>query len=192
MAQTESAEQIRSVRDGVYTAEQADRGEAVFQQECGICHSPSEFAGPGFLRGWDRRTADQLFRLIVNTMPLDSPGRLEAEEYAAVISYFLKLNDLPAGEADLPSDVEGSEGFALSHGSVDGDRARIPGPCGTAMSPHANSTCVPPQPRLTALLDRLAAPPLAKPSLAALDTMEHRKGRRGRRHGERHDPPRLS
>jgi hypothetical protein len=35
-------------------------------------------------------------------MPLDNPGGLAPEEYAAVIAYILKLNQYPAGPSELP------------------------------------------------------------------------------------------
>jgi hypothetical protein len=35
-------------------------------------------------------------------MPLDNPGGLAPEEYAAVIAYVLKLNQYPAGSSELP------------------------------------------------------------------------------------------
>lgn len=97
--------EARSVLDGVYTDSQASQGEDIYQQECAICHGPNEF-GPQFLRVWNNRTVDTLFNLISSTMPQDGPGRLDPEEYAAVISYFFKLNGLPEGEEELPADDE--------------------------------------------------------------------------------------
>lgn len=96
----------RSVLEGVYTAEQASRGEDIYQQECALCHGPNEFANTGFIRSWSNRTVDHLFNLISSTMPQDGPGRLAPDEYAAVISYFFKINGLPEGEEELPTDDE--------------------------------------------------------------------------------------
>lgn len=96
----------RSVLEGVYTAEQASRGEDIYNQECALCHGPNEFANPGFIRSWSNRTVDHLFNLISSTMPQDGPGRLAPDEYAAVISYFFEINGLPDGEDELPADDE--------------------------------------------------------------------------------------
>src|SRR5205809_5172589 len=61
--------EIRSVWDGVYTSEQAKRGEEVYRGQCASCHgaklegvedAPS-LAGKGFLEGWDGLTAGALF-----------------------------------------------------------------------------------------------------------------------------------
>lgn len=98
--------EARSVLEGVYTAAQASQGEDIYQQECALCHGPNEFGTPAFLRSWNNRTVDALFNLISSTMPQDGPGRLDPEEYAAVISYFFNLNGLPEGEEELPADVE--------------------------------------------------------------------------------------
>lgn len=96
----------RSVLEGVYTAEQASRGEDIYNQECALCHGPNEFANPGFIRSWNNRTVDNLFTLISSTMPQDGPGRLADDEYIAVISYFFKINGIPDGEEELPTDDE--------------------------------------------------------------------------------------
>jgi cytochrome c5 len=104
-AQQEDNDQ-RSTLDGVYTAEQASRGETVYRQECSLCHAPNDFSGAGFMRAWNNRSVAHLFNMVFNTMPQDSPGRLRPEEYAAVISYFFKLNGMPEGDEELPTDDE--------------------------------------------------------------------------------------
>ena len=40
-----SARQAQSVWDGVYTAEQAQRGEPLYQQSCAECHGPDLAGG---------------------------------------------------------------------------------------------------------------------------------------------------
>jgi mono/diheme cytochrome c family protein len=95
----------RSLADGVYTAQQASAGEQVFRQVCTACHSASEFSGPAFAGRWAGRTVGDLFQLVQGTMPQDNPGGRTPQEYAAIISYFLRLNEHPAGQAELPSEV---------------------------------------------------------------------------------------
>lgn len=108
-AQSDSAAALatRSVRDGVYTAAQAVRGEARFQEACAECHVPGQFAGATFVRSWSGRSAYDLFSLIRTTMPFDNPGRLSREAYAEVLAYVFRLNGFPAGERELPSDDGG-------------------------------------------------------------------------------------
>ena len=43
---------MRSVRDGVYTAAQVDRGATTFAAGCSACHVPEQFADPLFMDAW--------------------------------------------------------------------------------------------------------------------------------------------
>jgi mono/diheme cytochrome c family protein len=90
--------------EGPYAAAQADRGEALFREICGSCHTASQFSGAAFARAWTGTTAYDFFTLVRTTMPYDSPGQLRREEYADVVAYVLRLNGLPAGARELPSD----------------------------------------------------------------------------------------
>ncbi|MFT5143200.1 MAG: mono/diheme cytochrome c family protein [Rhodothermales bacterium] len=90
-----------STRSGVYTAEQALKGQELFTVVCGECHQPEDFL-EGFLPGWAGQRADELFKEIRKTMPEDSPGSLRSSEYAAVIAFLFQLNGLKAGEERLP------------------------------------------------------------------------------------------
>ncbi len=106
-AQTDtSAGRARSPGAGVYGAAQADRGAAQFRAVCANCHAPSQFSGATFLRSWAGRPVYDLFAQIRSTMPYDNPGRLPREAYADVLAYVLRLNGLPAGDRELPSDDE--------------------------------------------------------------------------------------
>lgn len=96
----------RSVLEGVYTADQADRGARVFESECSLCHAPAEFGGRIFQLTWQGRTVGALFTQIRTTMPLDRPGHLSAEQYSAVVTYILRLNRYPHGEHALPTDPD--------------------------------------------------------------------------------------
>jgi mono/diheme cytochrome c family protein len=96
-----SAQAKRTVRDSVYTAAQADRGQAAFRETCESCHAPRYFTG-GFLRNW--ASVGELFDFTVSNMPEDAPGSLSAQRYADVMAYVLKLNNLPAGAEELPTD----------------------------------------------------------------------------------------
>jgi mono/diheme cytochrome c family protein len=95
------------VWEGVYTDAQAARGEQVFGSSCARCHSVEDFTGSTFLLGWEARTALDLFRVLQMTMPEDNPGSLRRQDYADVVAYFFRANEFPAGDAELPADVEG-------------------------------------------------------------------------------------
>jgi cytochrome c len=93
-----------------YTAVQADRGKAVYEQSCTTCHGASlrgganEFAapplaGPFFLERWSGRPVEELFRYASENMPPDK--RLSPEAYIDVTAYMLQIWKYPAGDVEL-------------------------------------------------------------------------------------------
>ena len=105
--------QTRSVWDGVYTEEQAARGEKVSAAQCARCHGQTltgAEAAPGlvgdvFNANWEGVPLGDLFERIRVSMPLDTPGTLSRQQNADVIAYMLKLGKRPAGSIELPPDV---------------------------------------------------------------------------------------
>jgi mono/diheme cytochrome c family protein len=103
----------RSLKDGVYGAEQATRGEGTYHQECGSCHGQTltggdtgpALVGDDFIKEWTGMTVADLFERVSISMPQDSPGRLSRREYADVVAYLFKANNFPAGQNDLGTDV---------------------------------------------------------------------------------------
>ena len=104
-----------SVRDGVYTVEQADRGEALYDDRCAVCHGEIRAIFPEmaallgdhtFRNFWRGRSLGEMFGYIRETMPQDAPGSLTAAQTAEVMAHILRGNRLPAGEAELPDDEE--------------------------------------------------------------------------------------
>src|SRR6266478_1833947 len=90
--QPESASDTRSVWDGVYTEEQAQRGQPLYRESCASCHgdtlkgaaeAPPLSGGP-FMANWNGLTLGDLFERIRRTMPQDKPGRL-SRQYKADI-----------------------------------------------------------------------------------------------------------
>jgi mono/diheme cytochrome c family protein len=104
------AQQPRTVKDGVYTAAQAMRGQAVFEMHCAACHGDMleglvgpPLAGDDFLAERDQQPVSDLFAKIHATMPADAPGSLEPQQVADVIAFILRANKFPAGGAELPT-----------------------------------------------------------------------------------------
>jgi mono/diheme cytochrome c family protein len=101
-----------STRDGVYTKDQAARGEALYKKKCASCHGASlegigqarALAGDAFRRKWNGQTVGDLFDDIDSTMPADDPGTLAPVENADTIAFILQANQFPASEKELPSD----------------------------------------------------------------------------------------
>ena len=94
-----------STREGVYTVEQAERGQKIVHDICAECHMDEEFMGT-FIKSWAGASVGDLFEKISTTMPEDRPGGLRARQYAQVLAYIFKLNGLPAGDVALSSTVE--------------------------------------------------------------------------------------
>jgi hypothetical protein len=96
MAQEESAP---GVLQGVYTAEQAQRGSDTFKDICRNCHIPRDFRS--IFKQSENTVAiiNDYYGLISITMPQDSPGSLSEETYLDVIAYFMSLNGLAAADA---------------------------------------------------------------------------------------------
>jgi mono/diheme cytochrome c family protein len=106
----------RSAWDGVFTLEQAVRGETTYQKECASCHGASlegeTFAPPligdAFSLRWRDGTVGDFLLVVKATMPADRPGVLTADEYADVAAYVFKMNGFPDGEQTLSGDADRS------------------------------------------------------------------------------------
>lgn len=112
--QPTQATESRSVWDGVYTEEQAKRGEAIYHKECASCHGDTLIGGGGaapltganFLSNWNGLTLGDLFDRIRKTMPQGNLGKLSKQQDADVLSYILEFNKFPTGKTELQRQVE--------------------------------------------------------------------------------------
>ena len=102
---------------GVYTEEQASRGEEVFLARCAFCHGEdlagSEMGpvlkGSAFIEFWAGLSLADLINVITTSMPQDNPGGLDAAQYADVLAYILQQGEYPAGSTEIPADGSGLE-----------------------------------------------------------------------------------
>src|SRR6266550_607044 len=98
---------------GVYSEAQAKRGETTANSRCSACHGTDlggGEAGPAlvgleFLGNWNQQSLGDLFDRIHSTMPADAPGSLSLQDTADVIARVLQLNKFPAGQKELPTDM---------------------------------------------------------------------------------------
>src|SRR5262245_66350605 len=82
---TVSAQASKSQWDGVYTEDQAKRGEGLYSQYCAACHGPDLAGGemaPGLTGGefssnWNDLSLGELFERIRISMPQNAPGSLK-------------------------------------------------------------------------------------------------------------------
>ena len=96
----------RSTKDGAFTAEQADRGKAVYDKSCVNCHQADFYRER--LSRWHGKPVDQLFEVVSTTMPADNVGGLLTSEYVDVLAYIFSVTGSPAGTEELTSDNMGS------------------------------------------------------------------------------------
>jgi S-disulfanyl-L-cysteine oxidoreductase SoxD len=100
------AGQVRvTTKTGVYSQSQALRGEDVYVAYCKQCHTPQSHTGPVFVAAWHGKKLSELVAFIKERMPKNEPGSLSDDEYVDVMTYLLKLNQMPAGKADVPTDL---------------------------------------------------------------------------------------
>jgi cytochrome c len=101
----------RSVRDGAFTAAQADRGERDYGRECERCHGgdlsgdsaqeiPALIGAP-FFDHWDGHTVKDLLDQVKRSMPADRPDSLTARAYVDIVAFLLSRNDFPSGADEL-------------------------------------------------------------------------------------------
>lgn len=114
------AGQDRTVNSGVYSSEQAGRGQEVYKQRCVSCHGASlEGAGAPPLTGsefnqvWSAQTLSDLVNKIQKTMPANDPGKLTRPESAAIVAYVLQVGKFPAGRTELGVDDAALKGIAF-------------------------------------------------------------------------------
>jgi S-disulfanyl-L-cysteine oxidoreductase SoxD len=104
----------RTVWDGVYTREQATRGDAALEEKCAPCHGPDlrgttmgpPLAGAAFVTGWSGMDLFSLYDLIRTTMPADNPSTLSAQTSADIVAAVLRANTFPAGAVELAPAVD--------------------------------------------------------------------------------------
>lgn len=108
------AQETRSIWDGVYTEEQAKRGETIYVEHCVRCHGPKllggnevgALTGPVFNGNWNGVPLSQMLDRVRVTMPLDKPSTMSRQQIADVLSYIFSVNKIPAGKTELPRQAE--------------------------------------------------------------------------------------
>ena len=123
----EPARFTRSVSDGVYTTQQAQRGEPLYRSYCAYCHGPDllgrpdfppppasvpggfrgwvfgtpPLKGAAFISNWTDLSLGDVFERNRISMPQDRPGSLSRQQNADILAYILQENGYPPGNGDL-------------------------------------------------------------------------------------------
>ena len=138
---TGHARQTRTVSDGVYTAEQAQRGAALYKAQCASCHGEKlegvigpMLSGEGFVAAWGGRSLTELVDKIQNTMPLQAPGSLMRPQAIDIATYMLQVGNFKAGSTALADAGLKTITFPASRPAA----ATTAGAGGVTLAPTAN------------------------------------------------------
>ena len=105
----------RTVWDGVFTTDQANRGRTFFSASCAECHGGNLQGGEGkplsgdqFWNDWRESTVGELLAYVSKNMPYSEDGSLAGtlspSTYADIVAHMLERNGLPAGTQELTQD----------------------------------------------------------------------------------------
>jgi cytochrome c5 len=114
-ASVQTSNGANSIWKGVYTQAQAESGETSYGLHCAYCHGrrlegledfcTPPLQGSEFWRRWGGQSVGALYDRMKSTMPEKQPGSLKDDEYAAIVSFVLKANEVPPGPKDLPTEL---------------------------------------------------------------------------------------
>ena len=95
---------------GVFTAEQARRGNDAYQASCAACHGSDlhatdpeavDLTGPGIRAKWNGKTLQDRFETIRDTMPPGNANTVGDKTYMDILAFILQSNEFPAGNQEL-------------------------------------------------------------------------------------------
>ena len=104
----------KSIWDGVFTEEQAKRGEEAYKTHCSECHggdlmgdgfAPS-LAGADFQGNWNDLSVGDLFERIRISMPPSGPSSVTPEAKADILAHMFNFNKYPVGTTELEPKTE--------------------------------------------------------------------------------------
>ena len=106
---TAQAPAKKTVWDGAYTKEQADRGASAFAANCTNCHGPNlegtgrykALVGNTFWNDFSSRSVQYVLNYISKNMPNNAPGTLDPGTYIDLMAFILSRNALPTGTTAL-------------------------------------------------------------------------------------------
>ena len=110
-----SQDALRSSSTGVFSEEQAKKGNVAYNANCASCHGSDlistdrEFpslTGGSFKFAWVGKTIGEKFDFIRNSMPPKEERSLGDQVYLDIVAYILRFNKVPAGSQTLKPDLE--------------------------------------------------------------------------------------
>jgi hypothetical protein len=92
----------RTTKDGIFTAEQAERGKIVYEKSCKNCHQ-AEFYTEKLSRYADQPVT-AFYEVVSGTMPADNVGSLLTKEYIDVLAYVFSITGSTPGKTELTTE----------------------------------------------------------------------------------------
>jgi ankyrin repeat protein len=111
----------RSNWDGIFSEDQARRGQQVYARACAVCHldtlrgdsvSPP-LVGPAFFARYPDMTLLEMVSAIRSSMPQNAPDSLGDQAYVDLAAYLLEMNGSHAGDSELKTDVAALESIVV-------------------------------------------------------------------------------
>jgi S-disulfanyl-L-cysteine oxidoreductase SoxD len=104
----------KTVWDGVFTAEQAERGAEAYKTACSECHGGDlmgdgfapALSGADFQGNWNDLSVGDLFERIRISMPPSGPSSVTPEQKADIVAHLMNMNKYPAGTTELEPKTE--------------------------------------------------------------------------------------
>jgi quinoprotein glucose dehydrogenase len=115
------AQGTKTVWDGVFTKEQADRGAQSYDKNCSECHG-KDLAGDGFApsltdpdfsANWNGTTVADLFERIRISMPPNGPTGVAPAAKADIVAHILNFNKYPDGKDELKPEAASLKQIAI-------------------------------------------------------------------------------
>jgi len=117
------AQETKSTSTGVFTEEQAKKGETAYQRVCASCHGADlhstepeapDLTEGAFKFGWQGKTIAERFDTIRKTMPPQRAGSLDDQTYLDIVTYILRFNNVPGGNQALQPDLDQLKQIVIS------------------------------------------------------------------------------
>ena len=132
-----------------YEEGQAERGEALYQQNCAACHladlsgsfEAPNLADSSFRINWSNRGMQEFLDMLRRTMPPQAPGSLNESQYQDVSAFLLSENNISAASS---ASLTAANSVVFLNGDVGAvasgvQRTPVPGRAGTVPSPHTRN-----------------------------------------------------
>lgn len=112
MSQAAAQPALQSTASGVFTEEQAKRGESAYKEHCATCHGSDlrstdrevpNLTDASFKR-WVGKSIAEKFEDTRDTMPPRDERSLPDQTYLDVITFILRFNKVPTGLQELKPD----------------------------------------------------------------------------------------